>query len=131
MKVAIAASGATLDSQASPVFGRCSHIIVVDIVDGDFKDVKAIPNPSTTEGGGAGIKTARIVGNENAQALISGSVGPNAFEVLTQLEIKTYQMVQGTVEENLTLMSQGKLDELHPTAPRGRGLGVGGRGGRR
>lgn len=45
MKVAIAASGETLDSQASPVFGRCSHIIVVNIVDGDFKDVKAIPNP--------------------------------------------------------------------------------------
>jgi len=131
MKVAIAASGETLDSQASPVFGRCSHIIVVNIVDGDFKDVKAIPNPSTTEGGGAGIKTARIVGNENAQALISGSVGPNAFEVLKQLKIKTYQMVQGTVKENLTLMSQGKLDGLHPTPPRGRGLGIGGRGGRR
>lgn len=131
MKVAIAASGGTLDSQASPVFGRCSHIIVLDIVDGDFKDVKAIPNPSATEGGGAGIKSARIVGDENAKVLISGSVGPNAYEVLKQLEIKTYQMIPGTVEENITLMSQGKLGELNPSAPRGRGMGMGGRGGRR
>jgi predicted Fe-Mo cluster-binding NifX family protein len=126
MKVAIAATGETLDSQASPVFGRSSHMIVVDIVDKDFKDFKAIPNPAATEAS-AGIKTARLVGDEKAQALISGSVGPNAFEVLKQLEIKTYQMVPGTVEENLTLLSQGKLEELTPSAPQGRGMGMGGR----
>ncbi|HOI40203.1 MAG TPA: NifB/NifX family molybdenum-iron cluster-binding protein [Methanobacterium sp.] len=125
MKVAIAASGEGLDSQASPVFGRCSHLIVVDLVDGDFKDVKIIPNPVTTEGG-VGIKTARMVGNEGAEVIISGSVGPNAFEVLTQLGIKTYQMVPGTVEENLTLLSQGKLQNLNPSA-RGRRMGAGGR----
>ena len=126
MKVAIAASE-TLDSQASPVFGRCSHIIVMNIVDGDFKDVKAIPNPSTTEGGGAGIKTARIVGNENAQASYLDQLVPMLLSI-KQLEIKTYQMVQGTVKENLTLMSQGKLDELHPTSSRTR---FGNRGKRR
>jgi predicted Fe-Mo cluster-binding NifX family protein len=37
MKVAIAANGGSLDSQASPVFGRCSHLIVVDLVDGKFQ----------------------------------------------------------------------------------------------
>ena len=128
MRVAIAATGDSLDSQTSPVFGRCSHLIVADIVDGDFKDVKAIPNPSTNEGGGAGIKTARIVGDEKAQALISGSVGPNAFEVLKQLEIKTYRMIPGTVKDNLNLLAKGELEELNPSAPRGRGLGMGGRG---
>jgi len=127
MKIAIAASGETLDSQASQVFGRSSHLIVVDLVDGDLKDVKSIPNPPITEGG-AGIKSARFVGDEKAEALISGSVGPNAFEVLKQLEIKTYQMVPGTVEQNLTLLSQGKLEELTPSAPQGRGMGMGGRG---
>ncbi|BDZ69676.1 NifB/NifX family molybdenum-iron cluster-binding protein [Methanobacterium petrolearium] len=71
-----------------------------------------------------GIKTARMVGNEGAEAIISGSVGPNAFEVLTQLSIKTYQMVPGTVEENLTLLSQGKLQTLDPSA-RGRRGGMG------
>ncbi|NYB51427.1 MAG: NifB/NifX family molybdenum-iron cluster-binding protein [Methanobacteriaceae archaeon] len=129
MKVAIAASGGSLDSQASPVFGRCSHLIVLDLVDGDFKDFKIIPNPTTTEGG-AGIKTARMVGDEGAEAIISGSVGPNAFEVLKQLDIKTYQMVPGTVEENLTLLSQGKLQNLDPSA-RGRRTGMGARKGGR
>jgi predicted Fe-Mo cluster-binding NifX family protein len=127
MKVAIAASGVNLDSQASSVFGRSSHLILIDLVDGEFKDLKAIPNPATTEVGGAGIKTARIVGDERAQALISGSVGPNAFELLKQLDIKTYKMVPGTVAENLTLLSQGKLEELKPSPTRGRGLGMGGR----
>jgi predicted Fe-Mo cluster-binding NifX family protein len=96
---------------------------------GNFKDVKIIPNPTTTEGG-VGIKTARMVGNEGAEAIISGSVGPNAFEVLPQLSIKAYQMVPGTVEENLTLLSQGKLQTLDPSA-RGRRGGMGGGGGGR
>lgn len=126
MKIAIASSGENLDSQASQVFGRSSHLIVVDIVDGDFKEVKVIPNPAATEGS-AGIKTARLVGDEKAEALISGSVGPNAFEVLKQLEIKIYQMVPGTIEQNLTLLSQGKLEDLKPSAPQGRGMGMGGR----
>lgn len=128
MRVAIAATGEGLKSQASPVFGRCSHLIVVDIVGDDFKVLKTIPNPATTEGGGAGIKTARIIGDEKAEALISGSVGPNASEVLKQLEVKTYKMTPGNVEENLNLLIQGELEELKPSASRGRGLGMGGRG---
>lgn len=131
MRVAIAAGGGTLDSQASPVFGRCSHLIVVDIVNGDFKEVKAIPNPSVNASGGAGIQTARVVGDERAEAVISGSIGPNASEVLKQLEIKAYGMVPGTVEENLTLFAQGKLQELVPSATGRRGQGMGGRGGGR
>lgn len=128
MRVAIAASGEGLESQASTVFGRCSHLIVVDIMGDDFKEVKTIPNSATNEGGGAGIKTARIVGDEKVQALISGSVGPNATEVLKQLEVKAYKMIPGTVEENLNLFVRGELEELKPSAPRGRGLGMAGRG---
>lgn len=124
MKVAIASTGENLNSQASPVFGRSSHLILVNVVDGDFKDVKAIPNPATNATGGAGIQTARIVGDEKAEVVISGSVGPNAFEVLNQLGIKAYKMVPGTVEENLTLLTQGKLEML-TFAARGRGTGRG------
>lgn len=125
MKIAIASNGVDLDSQASPVLGRCSHLIVADVENGDFKGIKVIPNPATNEGGGAGIKTARIMGDEKVEAVISGSVGPNAFEVLKQLEITMYQMVPGTVKENLTLLLQDKLEELSPSAPRGRGMGSG------
>jgi predicted Fe-Mo cluster-binding NifX family protein len=129
MKVAIAATGGDLDSQASTMFGRSSHLIIVDLVDGKFKDLKSIPNPAANEAE-AGIKTAKIVGDEKAQILISGSVGAKAFEVLKQMEIKTYTMFPGTVEENLNLLSQNKLEELKPSLIRGRGMGMGG-GGRR
>ena len=125
MKIAIASNGVNLDSQASSVLGRCSHLILVDGGDRDFKDIKVIPNPAVNEGGGAGIKTARIMGNEKVDVIISGSVGPNAFEVLKQLEITMYKMVPGTVEENLTLLLQDKLEKLNPSAPRGRGMGNG------
>ncbi|WP_281774309.1 NifB/NifX family molybdenum-iron cluster-binding protein [Methanobacterium formicicum] len=131
MKVVIASTGEHMDSQASPVFGRCSHLLVVDVVDGNFENIKAIPNSGINAGGGAGIQTARIVGDEKPEAVISGSVGPNAFEVLKQLGIKAYKMVPGTVEENLALLSQDKLEELTFPA-RDNGMGRGGvqRGGR-
>jgi predicted Fe-Mo cluster-binding NifX family protein len=123
MKIAIASNGVNMDSQASSVLGRCSHLIMVDGADRDFKEIKAIPNPAVNEGGGAGIKTARIMGNEKVDVVISGSVGPNAFKVLKQLEITIYKMVPGTVRENLALLHQNKLEKLNPSAPRGRGIG--------
>lgn len=125
MKVVIASTGEHMDSQASSVFGRCSHLLVVDVVDGNFENIKAIPNSGINAGGGAGIQTARIVGDEKPEAVISGLVGPNAFEVLKQLGIKAYKMVPGTVEENLTLLSQDKLEELTFPA-RDNGMGRGG-----
>ncbi len=125
MKVVIASTGEHMDSQASSVFGRCSHLLVVDVVDGNFENIKAIPNSGINAGGGAGIQTARIVGDEKPEAVISGSVGPNAFEVLKQLLIYAYKMVHGTVEENLTLLSQDKWEELTFPA-RDNGMGRGG-----
>lgn len=126
MKVAVTSTGNSLDSEVSPVFGRCPYFIIVDLEDGEIKGDLPVNNPAKNEMGGAGIKAAQFVANSEAKALISGAVGPNAFDILKQVGIKVYKLESGSVKDNLKLFSEGKLDEI--TSSISGGPGAGGRG---
>ena len=145
MKIAVAATGEHLDSGASPVFGRCPYFILADVND-EIQEVKVLNNPAMTAGGGAGIQAAQLLAEEKTKVVISGAVGPNAFEVLRRFNIKVYEIQPGTVEENLKLYKKGVLEEITVPGPEnrgrdgagmgagmgaGRGGGRGGRGGGR
>jgi len=127
MRVAVASMGDNLGAQASPVLGRCSYFIIVEIEDEEITDFKAFENPGVSQAGGAGIKAAEFLANQNVDVLVSGSVGPNAFEVLKQFGIKVYKIVAGTVEHNIEFLANGKLEEIQgPEAMKqGRGMGRG------
>lgn len=124
MRIAIVSTGNSLESQASPVFGRCSHFVIVELDNNEIKNVKSVENTSMRESGGAGIKSAQLIAGENVDILLSGAVGPNAFEVLKQFGIRVYRYVPGTVDENLKLFKGGKLEEI--SVPEN----ISGRGGR-
>lgn len=132
MKIAVAATGENLDSGASPVFGRCPYFILAEVND-EIQEIKALNNPAMTAGGGAGIQAAQLLAEEKAKVIISGSVGPNAFEVLRRFNMKVYEIQPGTVEENLKLYKKGELEEITVPGPENRGrAGMGaGRGGGR
>lgn len=124
MKIAISSSGNDLTSPSSPIFGRCNSFIFVD-VDGDtLSNVKSLKNPAVSESG-AGIKAAQFIAEEGAEAIITGSPGPNAFEILKKLGIKVYKIMDGTVEDNLKFFLEKTLKEqdIPRSSPRGRGLG--------
>ncbi|AXV37364.1 MAG: hypothetical protein CIT01_03685 [Methanobacterium sp. BRmetb2] len=127
MRIAVASTGEDLGAQISPVFGRCSYFVFVNVDDGEIKDFKALKNPAISQSGGAGIKAAEIIANEKADVVISGAVGPNAFEVLKQFGIKVHKIVTGTVEHNVEFLIDGKLEEIQgPEAMKtGRGMGRG------
>ncbi|MGC9516503.1 MAG: NifB/NifX family molybdenum-iron cluster-binding protein [Methanomicrobiales archaeon] len=127
MKIAVASTGENLGAQVSPVFGRCSYFVFVNVEDGEIKDSKPLENPAISQSGGAGIKAAEIIANEKADIVISGAVGPNAFDVLKQFGIKVYKIAAGSVEHNVEYFLEGKLEEIQgPEAmKRGRGMGRG------
>jgi len=58
MKVAVSATGPSLDSPIDPRFGRCQYLLIVD---SDSLDFEAVENPAVMAPGGAGIQAA--VGN--------------------------------------------------------------------
>ena len=106
MKVAVAAQGANLDAQTSDVFGRAPTFIFVDTETGVFE---AISNSAMAQGGGAGTAAAQFVLRHGAQAVLSGSFGPNAIEVFEAAGVPAYLTPVVTVREAIDLLKSYRL----------------------
>ncbi len=126
MKVVITASGPDLDSPVDPRFGRAAYFIFVDT---DTLEYEAVQNPYVAAVGGAGIQAAQLVANKGAQAVISGSVGPNAFQTLSAAGIPMYQAPAGTVRQVLDAFKANQVVPISQPGPghggMGRGFGMG------
>jgi predicted Fe-Mo cluster-binding NifX family protein len=124
MKVAVSSTGQGLESQTSPVFGRCPWFVIVEVENGNIKGHKDVQNSAAMQAGGAGIMAAQTVGNEGAKVVISGAVGPRAFGVFQQVGIEAYASTPGTVKDNVMQFVQGKLAKI--STPGAMGMGMGG-----
>jgi len=138
MKIAVSAMGYDLDSPFSPVFGRCPVYVLVDT---DTMGFQAVPNQAASAAGGAGIQAAQDVVNRGVKAVVTGNVGPNAYQVLASAGVPVYVFADGTVRQAVEAYRAGQLSPVGaPTGPahggmgmgmmRGVGRGMGGRGGR-
>ena len=129
MKVAVSASGASLDSPVDPRFGRCPYFIIVDTETMKFE---AIQNTSQYTPMGAGIQAAQTVASKGVEAVITGNVGPNAYQALTAAGITIITGAAGTVREAIERYKSGQLKAV--SSPQigfgmGYGMGWGRRGG--
>jgi predicted Fe-Mo cluster-binding NifX family protein len=135
MKIVVTSNGADLDAQASPVFGRCPWYLFVDT---DTMEFEAVENPAVGTASGAGIQAAQFVVEQRAEALVTGNVGPNAFDVLRSADVPVYLLGDGTVRDAVEAYKEGELSEVggatspaHAGLGRGRGTGRGTVGARR
>ncbi len=127
MRVVVTAEGKDLDARACPVFGRAPVYVFVDA---DTMDAEAVENPAINAPGGAGIQAAQFVVERGAEAVITGSVGPNAFNVLSAAGVAIYPLAEGTVRQAIEALRQGRLVATGgATGPHHAGMGGGpGRG---
>ena len=110
MKVAVSATGSDLTASVDRRFGRCSWFLFVDAASLDFE---AVENKNADDTSGAGIACAQLVLEHDAEAVITGQVGPNAFEVLKQGGVKIYIASEGTsVKDALTQYQNGELRQM-------------------
>jgi predicted Fe-Mo cluster-binding NifX family protein len=131
MKIAISATHRSLDADVDPRFGRCMCFVIVETEDNEIKDHKEINNEAIQAMRGAGVQAAQIVANEGAKVVITGNIGPNAFNVLNQTGIKIVTGVTGKVKDAVLKYLKGELKETkQPTVSFGPGGGRG-FGGRR
>ncbi len=130
MKVAVSAVSEDIKQPVNLVFGRCPGYVIAEIDEKEVRETKFVQNPGMNTGMGAGIAAAQVVASQGVQAVISGNVGPNAFMVLQQSEIKVYRVASASVEQALQQFAEGKLEEVKgSTAPGHFGMGKGtGRG---
>jgi predicted Fe-Mo cluster-binding NifX family protein len=88
-------------------------------------EFETIPNDAAGAMGGAGIQAAHIVASKGVKVLITGHIGPNAFQALSAAGIKIVTGALGTVREVIEKYRKGELEEAHmPTVPGHFGMGM-------
>ena len=106
-KIAISSEGPTLEDWVDPRFGRAGGFVVVELPERrlDYIDNGA----SQMMAMGAGIETAERMAAAGVEVVLSGYVGPKAFEALSAAGIKICQDVEGlTVGEAIENYVAGK-----------------------
>jgi predicted Fe-Mo cluster-binding NifX family protein len=96
LKIAISATGPSLDAEVDPRFGRCQYFLVVDP---DTMEFEAIDNTNKMASGGAGIASAQAVAGKGVQLVLTGNCGPNASQTLSGAGIQVITGVSGKIKD--------------------------------
>jgi predicted Fe-Mo cluster-binding NifX family protein len=123
MKICVSATSNSLDAPVDPRFGRCPHFLIIDL---DTMQFEAIPNRASNAMGGAGIQAAQIIVSKGVKVLITGNVGPNAFQALSAAGVQIITGAYGTVREVIEKYKRGELKGTNaPTVGWHFGIGAG------
>jgi len=127
MKICVTAVADSLYAQVDPRFGRCPYFVIAD---SETMQFEAVPNLASSAMGGAGIQAAQTIASKGAKVVITGNVGPNAFQALSAAGIKIVIGACGTVREVVEKYKRGELEGTSaPTVEGHFGMGTGrGRG---
>ncbi|RLB80425.1 MAG: dinitrogenase iron-molybdenum cofactor biosynthesis protein [Deltaproteobacteria bacterium] len=106
MKIAISSTGPDLDSEVDPRFGRCQYFMIVDPDDMSFE---AVPNTNLSQGSGVGIQSAKVVADKGAEVVLTGNVGPKAYQTLSAAGLKIVTGVSGLIREAIQQYKNGQL----------------------
>jgi predicted Fe-Mo cluster-binding NifX family protein len=124
-KICVTSSGPTLESAVDPRFGRCAYFIIVDTETLAFD---AVSNEAAMASGGAGIRAAQTVAGYEVKAVLTGSVGPNAFPALEAAGIEILVGVSGAINDAIESYKKETLQTLATPGPANVGKGQGGPG---
>jgi predicted Fe-Mo cluster-binding NifX family protein len=110
-KIAVTSEGPSLEDQVDPRFGRAAGFVVVDL---ETMDTQYIDNgQSQVMAQGAGIQAAELVARAGVSCLLTGYVGPKAFQALSAAGIKVGQNLEGLTVRDA--VERFKIDQVKIT----------------
>ncbi|WP_074041505.1 NifB/NifX family molybdenum-iron cluster-binding protein [Kiritimatiella glycovorans] len=120
MNIVITALGERPESPLDPRFGRARFLLLYDT---ETDTWSAHDNSRNLEAGrGAGIQTAQRVIDLNAEAVITGHCGPNAYAVLEAGKVAVVRDAGGSAREVVEAWRAGTLAASNrPDVSRGYG----------
>jgi predicted DNA-binding protein (UPF0251 family)/predicted Fe-Mo cluster-binding NifX family protein len=107
-KIAVSSEGPGLDGPIDPRFGRAAGFMIVDpdTMTGEFIDNGA----SQAMAQGAGIQTAELMARHGVGVVLTGYVGPKAFQALAAAGIRIGQNLENlTVRQAVERFRQGEV----------------------
>mgnify|MGYP001058902027 CR=1 FL=1 len=110
MKIAITAASWDIEGSVDQQLGRAVAFILYDTETGDWSTHdNTLPGRSAQ---GAGVRSAQMVVDLEADAVITGHCGPKAFRALEAAGIPIYTGAQGSVREAIKAFEAGELKPL-------------------
>jgi predicted Fe-Mo cluster-binding NifX family protein len=108
MKICVTSVSGNLDAQVDQRFGRCQYFMIVE---SDSMQFETVPNLAVTSGSGAGIQAAQTIASKKVQVLITGNVGPKAFQALSAAGITIIASASGKVRAVIEKYKKGLFSE--------------------
>jgi predicted DNA-binding protein (UPF0251 family)/predicted Fe-Mo cluster-binding NifX family protein len=107
--IAVTSEGPTLDDPVDPRFGRAAGFIVVNPETMAFKYIEN--GAAQVRAQGAGIQAAETVARAGAGAVLTGYVGPKAFQALAAAGIRIAQDMDNiSVREAIARFKSGAVE---------------------
>ncbi len=96
-----------LDAQMSAHFGRCPYYSLVDVEGEEVKDVSVVENPYFNNH--VPGQVPQFIGQQNANVMIAGGMGPRAIGIFESLGIGVVTGVGGKVGNVLQAYLKGEI----------------------
>lgn len=112
MRVAVSSSGSGADAVFDGHFARCANFVITDNESGESS---VIANDGALGGMAAGPRAARSVIEAGVDAVLTGWIGPHAYQALVRNGIKVYSVPPYSVDSALELLASGECREVAPT----------------
>ena len=108
-KIAISSEAPSMDALVDPRFGRAAGFVVIDPHTMAFEYVDN--GAAQTMGRGAGIQAAETVAQTGAKTVLTGYVGPKAFQALSATGIQIGQNLENiTVRQAVERFKAGDIE---------------------
>jgi predicted Fe-Mo cluster-binding NifX family protein len=90
IKIAVATKGYEgLEDTVSPVFGKTKTFTLVNLEDGEIRNVRIVGNPATAYEQGSGPIASKTLADLRVDLVIASQLGPGASELLEYHKITT------------------------------------------
>ena len=107
MKIVFTSENNSWGSSLDERFGRAKGFVIYDEETGDFSWHSNENNLNAAHG--AGIQAAQFVIKTGAKVLISGNIGPKAFDLLNKTGIEVFNANVDSLKKIYNDYKQGKL----------------------
>lgn len=121
MKLAVPVDGSSMQTSVCQSFGRAPYFLIYDT---ETEEARFFKNDAAAAQGGAGIRAAQWIVDQDVQALLTPRCGNNAALVLQAANIKIYKTQGDSLEENIRAFATEELPvlkDIHPGFHRRRG----------
>jgi predicted Fe-Mo cluster-binding NifX family protein len=85
-----------LEDEVSEEFGRTKTVTIVDMIDGEVKDVRVLQNPAASYRFGAGPILVKALVDMNVDVIVAGEFGPGTSTLIEDHKIVKVTVKSGT-----------------------------------